>query len=717
MGGCMRDFNSRSQIALLGLSIALLGARAGNGQACKGNLRVGCLSPGAPCSPVTSGQGQGHCTTPAGLPAGEKECDCVGTPPPPIDPRCSDRTAKGKFSCTINEPVVTKHETEYPAIVFAAGDIVEVTADGCVQTGGRGRTWKRYVNPAGPNSDRLYHGLVRIPTGTANSALVQIKSVIGRQLKVSGVDVPESQLVLHLGYEDDNYSDNGYYAHDDGEPEQCKTSFKGPDGGPAHVTITIYRGTDAGHGNNSPFDFDVLSSQTADPNGLPYNPHWSWQQRAENRGQAPDTSLCHNFSRRDSHFGVPDLFMSPYFPDCSDQIDANSVDLPRGVNAAVCKVGTKPVVGDSFAGHVNWFPVTLEGRASWGDHGSDDDYTFTFYSDDPDKPLLVNGQDGIHVEFDSDETIDHFKTEAWAAFHNAVDLNKDFAKQLFDGHTILTGMFSLDSEHRLKSELHPLYAMATRSENFGTNPGDETWLIFVRNQGDEGYCSNEIWGAGFEDYTFRLPWRPGMTSVEVNSTKTQFDGTERTSGPFVSYVTPRDAKRDLPAGVYVNFHLGPPVLNTAIVGTPASEPFINGALHLIWKGPGVGTATQTTSRGRPSNSDPAAKASSKEVAEVADEAEHKLRAAIDQLPAGKRKQVEQARIIPGTKAVVVRRLPSTGPAKKATQPPIAKLQSAKPHAISLGPATQKIQRDTAQMRALCAATANKPAGLSPEACK
>jgi hypothetical protein len=38
---------------------------------------------------------------------------------------------------------------------------------------------------------------------------------------------------LVLGYEDDGYSDNGYYAHDDGTGNQCKGV------GNAFVSLTI----------------------------------------------------------------------------------------------------------------------------------------------------------------------------------------------------------------------------------------------------------------------------------------------------------------------------------------------------------------------------------------------------------------------------------------------------------------------------------------------
>jgi len=110
---------------------------------------------------------------------------------------------------------------------------VTVFANGCVQTGGSGRTWKRYVDPRGPNAERLYHGLVEIPGATAH--LVRIQTILGRELTVQrGVD--PSLYFLTLGYEDDGYSDNGYWGHDDGTGDQCKGV------GPAWVMITIAHG-------------------------------------------------------------------------------------------------------------------------------------------------------------------------------------------------------------------------------------------------------------------------------------------------------------------------------------------------------------------------------------------------------------------------------------------------------------------------------------------
>ena len=60
----------------------------------------------------------------------------------------------------IDQPNVQQRQTAYPQVRFSPGDSVNVAAGGCVQTGGHGKTWKRYVDPSGDNSDHLYHGLI-----------------------------------------------------------------------------------------------------------------------------------------------------------------------------------------------------------------------------------------------------------------------------------------------------------------------------------------------------------------------------------------------------------------------------------------------------------------------------------------------------------------------------------------------------------------------------
>ena len=137
-----------------------------------------------------------------------------------------------RTQCRIDQPRVTQRMTVYSQVAFQPNDRVSIEAGGCVQTGGHGKTWKRYVDPRGPNSDRLYHGLIQIPGAT--TGLERIVDVRTRALVVP-LSINVTDTSLRLGYEDDNYSDNGYWGHDDGDGNQCKGV------GNAWVLITIDR--------------------------------------------------------------------------------------------------------------------------------------------------------------------------------------------------------------------------------------------------------------------------------------------------------------------------------------------------------------------------------------------------------------------------------------------------------------------------------------------
>jgi len=76
-----REHNALVRLAITMLVTALFGPPSTSAQTCTGNTKVGCTNSGAVCSPVTTGVGPtGHCTTPPGLPPGEKECVCEGAP-------------------------------------------------------------------------------------------------------------------------------------------------------------------------------------------------------------------------------------------------------------------------------------------------------------------------------------------------------------------------------------------------------------------------------------------------------------------------------------------------------------------------------------------------------------------------------------------------------------------------------------------------------------
>ncbi len=127
------------------------------------------------------------------------KCEGKTSSNPYYDPGCFDRTITGKIRCTMVQPPVNQHETPFPKLVFAPKDLVQVYADGCVQTGGTGSTWKRYVNPSGPGAETKYHGMIRIPSGTKDSALVEIKDVVAKTITVTGAGLDPQQLFFVAG--------------------------------------------------------------------------------------------------------------------------------------------------------------------------------------------------------------------------------------------------------------------------------------------------------------------------------------------------------------------------------------------------------------------------------------------------------------------------------------------------------------------------------------
>jgi hypothetical protein len=133
-------------------------------------------------------------------------------------------------------PNVKEVVTSYDQIPLHSGDRIRLEACGCVQTGGHGSTWKRYVNPSGNKSGGLYHGLLSIDQSTLSPLtvrhkklkdgvilnLVRIQDLMKAQADASFFVPILAQQSLTLGYEDDGYSDNGYWGHDNGTGDQCK---------------------------------------------------------------------------------------------------------------------------------------------------------------------------------------------------------------------------------------------------------------------------------------------------------------------------------------------------------------------------------------------------------------------------------------------------------------------------------------------------------------
>jgi hypothetical protein len=129
----------------------------------------------------------------------------------------------------IDRPNVKRALTRYDRIRVSPGDRVVVRAGGCVQTGGRGSTWKRYVDPQGPNSEDYYSGMIQIPGVTDEPR--RIEGVVGHTY------IATASGNVSLGYQDDDFGNNGYSGHDDGTGDQCRGV------GPAWVEVEVTKGT------------------------------------------------------------------------------------------------------------------------------------------------------------------------------------------------------------------------------------------------------------------------------------------------------------------------------------------------------------------------------------------------------------------------------------------------------------------------------------------
>lgn len=475
----------------------------------------------------------------------------------------------------IDQPNVKQPEVPYTQIKFQPRDWVWVDAGGCVQTGGTGPilgighgTWKRYVDPdayAGASQDSMYRGRITIPGVPPGplSPIAAFVNVPGRPFVVvpdaePGADT--SKWFLSLGYLDDNYDDNGYDNHDDGGGDQCK------DIGAAWVTITIQHRKDAVV--LPPAAGMDLWWDKIDDNTLGVNPRWGVQ--VTSPGTLPDAGpLCNFF-----HNGGDILDTGT--PPCTTQHPI--VDEPPLLswgNWEVCHF--PPPIGsdlpiDSVHGHVNWGIGLYEGIIyfeDWNAPGisthNDNDYDLDLIRSDEagvtagnDFRYQQHGNPGLHVEFDAKEIMDDFKQSWWVKFRDAVGQGHDgdwtAAQALVDTREAkVIGLMGIDNQHDQKAEVHPVHALAIHTESKSC---EEHWAIFVRNWGNQGFCSQNQHYLPLNDVVLRFANPDEKTTLTLDTNATDLWGTSSTSW----------TSSQISEGVLATFHLPDPTERGTIHG-------------------------------------------------------------------------------------------------------------------------------------------------------
>jgi hypothetical protein len=496
----------------------------------------------------------------------------------------------GDTKFRIDQPVVNSPQNQpHPNIKFLPGDRITIVAGGCVQTGGIGPTWKRYVDPTG-DAETKYFGRFHIPGAT--SGFVRFARAGSTLFIPKTFHPPPGGIFLTLRYEDDGYGDNGYSGHegDEGTDGQCRQGIN-LDGGDAWIEITIHHNADQ---ILSGAPYDLLATEY-DLNGLPLNPRWAPQYDPQPPPYFPSVS--------GSGRGVCNM---PWQEPCTSQspiiVDLPSdFDILHPINGISCGVGG--LLGPGNGHHINWGVVTYQGAVSWSKRAFfDDDYNFNLASDDHAAYTTQNAS-AMHTEFDSDETIDNFNAPWWKTFRDAVDQSIDASGVLTEcqsgriscdaakisalqatidrpkmlvtpngkpAETIEVGVIGLDCAHNCGSEIHPVLAMAVHVQD---NPADDVWAVFARNSGDEGFCSHDsILAPELTTIYLTLPWRAEALNTPTVTPQTVWEKSAVGGGDQIHVTTFPLVTGMRPSGFVLKIDLGD--VNNA--------PIINGEIHLQW---------------------------------------------------------------------------------------------------------------------------------------
>lgn len=316
----------------------------------------------------------------------------------------------------------------------------------------------------------------------------------------------------------------------------------------------------------APGEFNVMWDQE-DVNGFPANPYWEAQTPRYQATLPPLAGSQYASCVQQPYLKVP---AQPGQEACT--VQDTVIDTPDEFPNVLCFF----YLDSEVHGHVDWTVASTAGYVSWLNLADDWDYNFRLIPEHQATPprqergittnnnLVSNGSPAryIEMEFASSEVADQFRTPWWQGLSQLVDplnlpeLNKyihpsDPSQNPF---AVTVGLFGLDCEHGCRSEYHPVYALAIQLDESRSN---NRWAIFVRNWGDEGFCSslNHELNLPDQKMSLLLPW-PGAkglkaevqqisTGATLPTTGLLQDENGQGEGALVTFSLPKPSERGL----------------------------------------------------------------------------------------------------------------------------------------------------------------------------
>ena len=307
----------------------------------------------------------------------------------------------------------------------------------------------------------------------------------------------------------------------------------------------------------------VWDKDKVDANGSPLDPYWGLEK------------IQNELPPREGGSHPWPCELDPYAAHCTEN-PTPVQDLPQFPNSLICAVGN---LQGKIHGHADWVVASQQGCVNWENQSFDGDYNFRLFPANRLRSFLTKNNDlFIGLEFDYYESIVNARLPFWQELRTEVQRENDDQRShdpeirkilhpsepTVDPRAVVLGLFGVDCEHGCKSEVHPVLGFAIETN---PDPNDDTWVLFVRNWGDQGYCSRYRHLVDFPNnqVSILLFDDPGSDSPTVIPEKTRMFASEGSGmtfpalrywqghGPVLTFDFPPPEQKQVMAEVEIHY--------------------------------------------------------------------------------------------------------------------------------------------------------------------